>query len=357
MTKPLSLADFDRLPPVAEARLVEGLSADIDLVAARAAESHRILRYGWFAAATAAYGGHPRTLVVREDGVPVLALPLVALGPPLLGLAAVPGSYWPFRSFPLALEASEAASQAALRALAAVGRGLRIGPVEDGDPGAEALVAAARAVGWTVLDRVVGQAWVQDLADPDWPRASSLKKNRFHEKHLASHGALDWRTLGEGDWPAAFDAFAAVERESWIAADTDGRDAKFTAEGHGRFWRAAAADPALAAAFSGALLTVDGRPAAFSFDMDAGEVRYAIANSYLPAFAKHSPGKLLQYRNLLAARARGVARVDWGMGDSGYKQVLGAVPGPFLRDRLLLRPGLPALAARLLAARLGWTRA
>ncbi len=349
MTRPLALADFDRLPPLAEARLVAGLSADIDPVAARAPETHRFLRYGWYAAAIAAYGGHPRTLLVSEDDVPVLALPLVALGPAPLKLVAVPGSYWPFRGFPLALEASDAAPAAALRALAGCARGLRLGPIEDGDPAAETLIAAARAAGWGVLDRVVGRSWVQDLTDPDWPRASSLKKNRFHEKHLAGHGALDWRFLSGDDWPAGFDLLARVEQASWVASATDGRDAKFTTTDHGGFWRAAAADPALAHGFRAALLTIDGHPAAFSFDIDAGPTRYAIANSYDPALARHSPGKLLHYRNLLDARARGVTRVDWGMGDSGYKQVLGATPGPPLRDWLLLRPGLPALTGRLLA--------
>ena len=345
----MSLAEFDRLPPRADARLVEGLSAEIDAVAARAADTHRFLRYGWFAAAVKAYGGHPRTIVVREDEVAVLTLPLVGLGRPLLRLATVPGSYWPFRSFPLALEASGAAADAALRTLARAYRGLRLGPVEDGDPAAAALIAAARTAGWTVLDRIVGESWVQNLADPDWPRASSLKKNRFHEKHLAEHGALDWRFLSAADWPAAFDLLARVEEASWIADRTDGSDAKFMRVGHGRFWRAAAKDPALAGMFRAALLTVDGGPAAFSFDIDIGRTLYAVANSYDPAFARHSPGKLLHYRNLSDAKTRGVAQVDWGMGDSGYKRVLGAAAGPQLRDWFLLRPGLPAAAGRMLA--------
>ena len=104
----------------------------------------------------------------------------------------------------------------------------------------------------------------------------------------------------------------------------------------------------------GGLLLVDGAPAAFAFDLDTGDRRYAIANGYDPAFAKQSPGKLLQYRNLIAARARGIRLVDWGMGDSGYKQVMGATKGAVLRDWLLLRPGLPALAGRMLAGR--WAR-
>ena len=355
MAVPLRLDAFDRLLPVARAALVAGLDSRIDAVAARAAEGHRFLRYGWFAAAMAAYGGQARTLVVEQDGVPVVALPLVAVGPRALGLAAVPGSYWPFRSFPLALDAGEPALAAAVVTLGRHVRGLRIGPVHDGDPAADALVGAARAVGWTAIDRPLARSWCLDLAGPgEWPRTSTLKKNRFHEKHLTAHGALDWCHLTGADWPGAFDLLAQVEEASWIATDTDGRDAKFTRTGHGAFWRAAAGDPVLADCFHAALLLIDGRPAAFSFDLDAGSQRYAIANSYLPVIAKHSPGRLLHCRNLVRARDGGIRAVDWGAGDSGYKQALGAVPGPVIRDRLLLRPGLPALAGKLLAR---WWRA
>lgn len=351
MTKPLSLAAFKRASPAVTVRVVEGLPGEIDRVAEAAAETHRFLRFGWFAAALAAYGGQARTVLVEEDGRPVLALPTV---PWRFGVAQVPGSYWPFRSFPLALEASPAALAAALRALPATA--LRIGPVYDGDAAAEPLLRAARAAGWATLDRHLADGWLLDmgaLADAgDWPRSSTLKKNRFHEKHLAAHGALDWRFLGAEDWPGAFDLLARVEEASWIASRTDGADAKFTMDGHGAFWRAAAVDPVLAAMFSAALLSVDGRPAAFSFDLDAGATKYAIANSYDPAYAKHSPGKLLYWRNLVAAIGR-TRMVDWGGGDGGYKRVIGAEQGPAIRDWLLVRPGLPALAARLLA---GWRR-
>ena len=351
MTKPLSLAAFEQASPAVTVRVVAGLPGAIDQVAEAAAETHRFLRFGWFAAALSAYGGPvspgARTVLVEEDGRPVLALPTVARR---FGIAQVPGSYWPFRSFPLALEASPAALAAALRALDVTA--LRIGPVYDGDAAAEPLLRAARAAGWATLDRHVADSWLLDMATAvaagDWPRASTLKKNRFHEKHLAAHGALDWRFLGQADWPAAFDRLAAVEEASWIASRTDGSDAKFTAQGHGAFWRAAAADPVLAAMFSAALLEVDGRPAAFSFDMDAGATKYAIANSYDPAFAKHSPGKLLYWRNLRAAIGR-TRTVDWGAGDGGYKKVIGAEQGPAIRDWLLVRPGLPAFTARLLA--------
>lgn len=352
MTKPILLADFVRLPPAIVAEVVVGLSAAIDTVADRAAPSHAFLRYGWYAAALAAYGGQARTLLVGEHDAPVLALPFAAAGPRWLRLATVPGCYWPFRSFGLALGTGDAVLKVALATLATSVNGLRIGPVHDGDPATTPLIAAARAAGWTAIDRQLGTSWTLDLGPvvdgQPWPRASTLRKNRFHEKHLTAHGLPDWQFLSGTDWPAGFDALAAIEQTSWLAA-TDRSDMKFT-DSHGAFWRAAVADPVLADMLRAALLTIDGAPAAFSFDIDTGELLYAVANSYDPAFAKHSPGKLLYWRNLVAAMARGARRVDWGSGDSGYKQIIGATEGAPIRDWLLLRPGLPALAGRLL----GW---
>lgn len=256
----------------------------------------------------------------------------------------------------MAAGASTGAIGAALNQLAASVTALRIGPVYDGDTSAAPLIAAARERGWAVLSRTVATSFLLDMAAAraagTWPRNSTLRKNRFHEKHLAEHGALEWSFLSGADWPAAFDDLANIEWASWIATRTDGRDAKFTRAGHGAFWRAAASDPVLAGMFRAALLTVNGRPAAFSFDIDAGELKYAIANSYDPAFAKHSPGKLLYYRNLVGAIERGITRVDWGAGDSGYKRTIGAEAGPVIRDWLLLRPGLPAAMEPVI--RLAW---
>ena len=353
MTKPMLLAEFTRLPPITRALVFDGLSGAIDLVAEAGPETHRFLRYQWFAAALSAYGGEARTLMVEHDEEPVIALPMVRFGPGTARLAAVPGSYWPFRAFP----ASEAAGQGAFNALVdGLGRevnALRVGPICDGDPVLEPLLAAARAKGWATLDRFVADSWLLDLAAvrlrEDWPRTSTLRKNRFHEKHLAEKGALDWQFLNGADWTEEmFDAVAAIEEKSWITARTDGSDAKFAATGHGDFWRMAAQDPVVAAMMSAAQLTVAGAPAAFSFDLATGDLTYAIANSYEPAFADHSPGKLLTYRNLVRAMAAGVARVHWGAGDSGYKQEMGAHKGPAIRDWLLVRPGLPAMLGRTL---------
>jgi CelD/BcsL family acetyltransferase involved in cellulose biosynthesis len=353
MTKPMPLDAFTRLPPILTVDCVDGLAAGIDRAAEGAAPTHRFLRYGWFAAALAAYGGAARTISVARDGECVAALPLVATGPAWVKLASVPGCYWPFRSFPMREDAGVEAAEVLLDRLAREVRALRIGPVYDGDPSLELLKEAARAKGWAVLDRFVADSFLLDMAamraEETWPRNSTLRKNRFHEKHLGSHGELSWSFVSGADWDeAAFDALASVEEKSWIAARTDGSDAKFTRTGHGAFWRAAAADPILAEMMWAAMLHVDGAPAAFSFDMNAGALKYAIANSYDPQYGKHSPGKLLYYRNLLRAIDDGITSVDWGAGDSGYKRVIGAERGPGIRDWLFVRPGIAAASAKLL---------
>ena len=355
MTKPMLLADFERLQPAVTVRAVDGLASAIDRVAEGAPATHRFLRYGWFAAALGAYGGHARTLVVEDGHAPRIALPVVQSGPAALGLATVPGCYWPFRGFAASARADAAAYDALIRALAREVRVLRWGPVYDDDPVLVAMLAAARARGWAVLDRWVAHSYRLGIGDRSgFPRASTLKKNRFHEKHLAEHGAPAWRfATGPAITDALLNDLAGVEAASWVGAKTDRRDAKFMADGHGGFWRRAAADPELAALMRVAMLRIDGRAQAFAFDLDGGTLRWAIANSYHPAVAKHSPGRLLAYRNLAAAAASGVRVVDWGAGDIGYKEQMGATEGPGIRDYLLVRPGVSAAAARAAA---GWWR-
>ncbi|WP_294322567.1 GNAT family N-acetyltransferase [uncultured Sphingomonas sp.] len=353
LSSPASVASTAHAPSV---RIVDGIAEAVDAVAEVAAPTHRFLRRQWFAAAIDSYGGTARTMVVERDGRPVVALPLIGLGPSLLGLRQVPGCYWPFRSGPVAQGAQAADFAALLGGIRREARGFRLGPIYDGDPLLEGLQAVAATTGWRVLPRFIADSYLLDMAASQaegvWPRNSTLRKNRFNEKHLAAHGTPDWSFLSGRDWTSdAFDALATVEDASWIADRTDGSDAKFTAGGHGSFWRKAAQDPIIADMLWAAVLRMDGQPAAFSFDLNAGTLKYAIANSYDARFAKHSPGRLLYYRNLVRALEDGMTRVDWGAGDSGYKRIIGANRGPAIRDWLFLPPGLPALVGRLVAGR------
>src|SRR3546814_19963992 len=107
----------------------------METCAAGAGETHSFLRFKGYAAARAAYGGAARTIVVEREGDPVIALPMIATGPRWLGMASVPGSYWPFRSFPMCITTAPDQVALLLADLRRQIRVLRSGRVGDGDPG------------------------------------------------------------------------------------------------------------------------------------------------------------------------------------------------------------------------------
>jgi len=326
----------------------------LDLAAAADAGIHAFLRAAWFGAA--ASGARLRTLVACRSpgGEPIAAIPLAErrMGP--LTLKEVPGSYWPYRSFPLARDAGAdelAALLAAPQARAALGRAWRIGPVYADDPTAARLAAAARLSGWTILTRRLATCYVVDLAGlaaaGPWPAAKTLRKNRWLERRLAEAGELDFTTVGGGQWdPAVFDLLAAIEADSWVAKKADARDTKFLAPESRRVWERAVGDPVIADMLSCSILRVGGVPAAFTFSLRCGATLYFIANSYSERFAESSPGRILLYRDLQAAAAGGVTKVGWGAGDPGYKSEMGAEPGPDILDHLIVRGPIAAALAR-----------
>src|SRR5205085_3715420 len=256
--------------PAPALEAVPGLPPALDEAAEAADPHHRFLRAAWFAAAG---GTGPRTLVVRRAGAVVAAIPTVRSG--RLGVRTVPGCYWPFRGPPIASDAGSeelAALFASAEAAPLLGWALRLGPIMANDPSARQLGRAAEAAGWSVLSRRIGTTFLLDMGrlarEGQWPRNSTLRKNRFHEKNLAAHGALEWRFVSGEQWtPAVFDDLSAIEAASWVAKQTDVRDAKFLNPANRAFWEAAAADPALARMMSAAILDIGGRPAAFSFDL------------------------------------------------------------------------------------------
>jgi CelD/BcsL family acetyltransferase involved in cellulose biosynthesis len=341
---------------VIEAVAVAGLGPAIDAVAASANPRNRFLTRSWFAVAVGS--GLVTTLVgMRADGSAAIALPVSRRR---WGLGAVPGCYWPHRGFPVVADLGDDELAWFLRSphvRRGLGRVWRIGPIYADDPALLALKSVARQSGWAVVERRIATSFVLDIAaaraEGPWPRNSTLRKNRFHEKHLGEHGALEWRFISGAQWTSTvFDDLAAIEAKSWVGK-AEGTDTKFLDPVARAFWEGLAADPAQAERMRAAMLYVGGEPAAFSFDLDVGETKYAIANSYDPAFAKHSPGKCLYYRNLIEAAERGIRFVDWGAGDSGYKTTLGAVPGAEIVDCLVVRPAILARVIAPLWARSG----
>lgn len=332
-----------------EVSVSSGLDPAIDRVAAMARAAWGFLTRSWFAAA----GSQEMVtlMLTGAEGVPLIALPVAMAGQ---FMRSVPGAYWPYRSFPVADGVSSDQMAALLsepRARRALGPVWRLGPIYADDPALTLLREAAPRAGWRVFERRIATAFLLDMqqlsAEGSWPRNSTLRKNRFHEKHLASHGALEWRFARGADWtPALFEDLAAIEAKSWHAGASD---PKFLPGRHRDFWEQLSRDPEQAARMNAAILYVEGKPVAFSFDLDVDGRKYAIANSYDPAFAKHSPGKCLYYRNLAEAMERGISLVDWGAGDGGYKQTIGAAEGPQIVDCLIVRGGFARLFGPLIA--------
>lgn len=338
----------ERVRPALAVTVHDGLPDAIDEAAANDRAEHGFLAAAWYRAASA--GGATTLVARRPDGRVVAALPTEPIHRLALGGRAVPGCYWPYRGFPIAADISDeelAAFLADPLSRATLGPLWRLGPVREDDAAAARAVAAGRAAGWTVLRRRIATSFVLDVAElraaGPWPRRSTLKKNRWFERQLGLEGALRFAFVAGADWSGeVFDTLARIEERSWLPARTDARDAKFLAPRHRRFWEGAARDPAVAARMQAAILYVGTVPAAFQFDLACGATRYAIANSYDARFARHSPGRVLCYRNFERLEAEGVRRIDWGAGDPGYKRTMGAKADAEIVDHLFVRSGSAA---------------
>jgi CelD/BcsL family acetyltransferase involved in cellulose biosynthesis len=331
--------------------VVAGAAACLDQLAF-AAEGLSFLRAAWFEASA---DSSLFTLVARRrDGEAAAAIPLVARKPKAARLSEVPGSYWPFRSLPLAADCADAELQTLLSS-PGLGRAWRWGPVPADDPALIRIGGLAAGCGWTVLRRRLATTYRVNLKrlteDGAWPTTKTLRKNRWLERRLAEQGELEFATISGAAWDeAALDTLAAIEAESWVA---EKGDAKFVDPAMRRVWTRALRDPALAAMLSCSVLRVGGVPAAFTFSVTSGKTRYYIANGYSARFAAGSPGRILLYRDFADAAGAEIEAIGWGAGDPGYKTEMGAEPGPELIDCLFVRGRMLGALARPFWARRG----
>ncbi len=333
-----------------------GTTLALNAIAAAALPAQRFLRAGWYAAAAPESRGIGMR---RNDGEPLAAIPTVPrkLGP--LTVREVSGSYWPYRSFPIAADVTDDELSTMMRdrrVRAALGPLWRMGPVYGDDPTVARLTRAAEGSGWAVLRRDLGTCFELDLAalrsQGQWPRSSTLRKNRWRENRLAELGPVDYLFRSGADWTEEDrDAMAAVEANSWVGKLDEGGNTKFLDPECRRNWERMAEDPVLADMISCSIMTVGETPVAFTFGLEVGPVRYTIANAYDERFARHGPGKLLLYKDFERAAERGVQRISWGSGDAGYKSEMGAHPGPAILDLLFVRPKALAVALRPIWAR------
>ena len=322
----------------------------LDTLAQEGPAERGFLRSAWFAA-----GDTPadRVLIARDtQDAPLAGLVFDhrRIGP--LSVKQVAGSYWPFRGIPLAPRANRESLARALRALRSeIGRIWRIGPLRADDPETRKLLDGARAAGWRTLERPVGQIFEIDLKTlkerGTWPSSRGAQKNRWRVRQIEKNGPVAIRSFTGSDWLTEDrDAIAEIERRSWVGQLEQGGDTKFADPAMRRFWEGICADPDLACMIHGMIMTVADRPIAFTFGLDCGPMRYCIANGYDQAFAKFSPGRVLLYADFEAAYERGIERIDWGLGDAGYKEGMGARPDAEMIDVLLVRPAILAALLR-----------
>ena len=329
-------------------------ASGIDTLAAADDPRRAFLREAWFTATDEP--SFFATILSDDTGHPLLALPVVSksLGP--LSIRQVGGVYWPFRGMPMHRAASAEVLGQALQqraARSALGRTWRLGPVIADDPAVATLREAASIAGWHCLERPVGSLFCLDLfalrASGNWPSTKGKQKDRWRVRQLEKTAPVAITTYTGVDWRAHDrNAIAAIEAASWVGQLEQGGDTKFHDPTLRAYWERVAEDPAIAAMIRGHILWVGDTPAAFTFGLEAGDTRYCIANNFDRQFNKFSPGRVLLYHDFEDAAERGFARIDWGLGDGGYKSQMGAHEDARMVDLLFVRgPLLARLAAPL----------
>ncbi|WP_298465098.1 GNAT family N-acetyltransferase [uncultured Erythrobacter sp.] len=326
--------------------------SEIDVLADADDPCRSFLRASWFQA-----GEEPATSVVTardKNGSARAAFPLraKAIGP--VSINQIAGAYWPFRGCPVDRAASAEALAEALEGKTTrsqLGNVWRMGPVVDDDPALDLLKEAAKSAGWHILSRPVGSLFVLDLvaltASGNWPSSKGQQKDRWRVRQLEKTGPVNITHFTGDDWTSQTrDAIAEIEANSWVGKLDEGGDTKFLDPSLRTFWEGVAKDPAIAAMIRGSLLHVGDTPAAFTFGLDCGDTRYCVANNFDQQFHKFSPGRILLYDDFTSAAARGLARIDWGLGDGGYKRQMGAEECSTVSDLLFVRGAIPAALLR-----------
>lgn len=307
-----------------------------------------------------------RYLTLRdENGSPAGVLPLATMQFGPLKFAAGAGHFLPYRGVPLASapevrEATCATLADALPDLIRARVGLRLGPIAAHDPMCNGLALALRARGWAVATKALGTSFVVDLpqtvAEFNKVCSGIVKRANYYERRLGKAGKLEiaqHRGLAARGWTKPLDDVAAIERNSWIS---EGRGSVLFDTPQAReFWRRVLADDFLSASFRLWIMYFDGRPISFSCNLDAGNTRYILANLYDAAFKDHRCGNILARHVISGAIEDGRKSIDWGQGNSGYKQLWRAAPAHAVHD-LLAFPPRPTtrIIKRLLDGRSGY---
>ncbi|MGH7085720.1 MAG: GNAT family N-acetyltransferase, partial [Acetobacteraceae bacterium] len=219
------------------------------------------------------------------------------------------------------------------------------------------LIAALRRNGWDVGTLPAGHAFAVALPDtvPQFERinAGLVRRINYYERRLHRAGKPDivrYGGSGGSDWELILSRVAAIEQNSWVAKNNG--TMLFAIPTARRFWDKVLSDEFLSSCVTIWLLYLDGHPVSFSCGLDIGSVKFILANLYDEAFKTYSCGSVLTRHVLTGAIEGGQRRVDWGKGDSGYKQLWHAEPAHALTDVVALPPRRPTRA--IVKAMLRW---
>jgi hypothetical protein len=266
-----------------------------------------------------------------------------------LSVQSLAGYYWPLRTLVVRDDdeargefADAIAGHFAQRAPGAV---LRFGPIWTSDGAMRKLLSALGAQGWKALQRPDGHIYELDLTGtPDDFRSRISPSLLRHVKYARSrldrnHGsvAFERHVLGPSSGPV-LETLRHIEETSWVAKESG--DVKFVGDANRAFWTTLMQAKGRASDIVTWILRVGDRPIAFSAHVETRDTVFIIANGYDDQWKAFSPGSLLSHELLIDACRRGKKRVDWGIGDSGYKSRWGAQRKTGLADVMLFEPSL-----------------
>ncbi len=319
------------------------------------------LRPAWFAGWSAAFGGEgnwtgsTQYLSVLSGDRLVGALAVASQTVGRLRFASLGGYYQPFRGI-VAFDDVPGTTAQMVEGLGELTgfHGVRMGPVPQDDGDLVALVASLRTAGWRVIERRVATGFVLDVPATVEEFDGGLSKKRraklrnyWNKMCKVAETELVHHTGGNADdWVRVFDDLGTVEMASWVAESGDPR---FAGDRNKIFWTHLAHDAWMREAMHAWVVYHGGTPVSFCFALDAGDTRFVMANSYDARVAEFRTGTKLYHEVIRDAVARGRARVDIGMGDSGYKAQWGAEAGSELIDIVAFPPTLKGRLVHLAA--------
>lgn len=267
----------------------------------------------------------------------------------VLKVMSLGGYYWPFRGASIDRSRLSPALFAGLMAELISRESsyqvLRMAPVLANDPAIQTLCEQLRGRGWSQFTRETGRVFELEFASTESDlkaqmSASMLRNVLYMQRRTEKDkGPVTWRRYaGSGVTPDVLDEAASVEALSWVYAQQG--DVKLVGAGNKAFWQQVIDGLRPGCDVVLWVLYVDGHPAAFSFHLETRSTVFILANGYVQEFNQYSLGSVLTYRVFLDAVQRGMRHLDWGSGDSGYKQKWGAAAGSSLHEHLFFGPTL-----------------